>query len=266
MRKPEFIIGKIPGDTELKNRLAVYTFRMCLEAIKLLVERYLPDYELYIWGHSTGGQYCYLMEQYGLKNQLVGGLGFGTGMTAAMRKEWDLATAAESRGVQANKLRAITGLSRRSPEEYVKSGYVGVNQPWGTAERWFELENHRRPQIKPFLQDIEHRGLDELLEEVRRQSGLPDEELFIANNADLNRLRGKKMLYFVGERDRGHWMEGEKQGLEFRREVYAVQRFTKYAAKVRLVVIPGLTHYGYIESYNERLANMMVSGFKDYFP
>src|SRR3990170_1957405 len=35
-RRPEFIIGQIPSDAELKNRLAVYTFRMCAEAIKAL--------------------------------------------------------------------------------------------------------------------------------------------------------------------------------------------------------------------------------------
>ena len=68
-RQPEFIIGQIPGDEELKNRLAVYTFRMCLEAIKALIEQHLPDHKLYMWGHSTGGEYFYLMEQYGLKSK-----------------------------------------------------------------------------------------------------------------------------------------------------------------------------------------------------
>src|SRR3990172_3522308 len=52
-RRPEFVIGEVPGDEELRNRLAVYTFRMCLEAIKLLVESRLPDHQLYMWGHST---------------------------------------------------------------------------------------------------------------------------------------------------------------------------------------------------------------------
>jgi hypothetical protein len=85
-RRPEFIIGEIPGDQELKHRLAVYTFRMCVEAIKVLIEQSLPDHKLFCWGHSTGGEYFYLLEQYGLKNQLVGGLGFGTGMPAWIRK------------------------------------------------------------------------------------------------------------------------------------------------------------------------------------
>ncbi|MBI3058683.1 MAG: hypothetical protein HYY81_05155 [Deltaproteobacteria bacterium] len=200
------------------------------------------------------------MEQYGLKNPLIGGLGFGTGMPAWLRKEWDLAAADKSPEERAKNFRAITNLSRRSPEGYVKSGYVGPNQPWGSVERWFELENHRRPQFKPFLQDIEHSAHDVLLE-----SGLPDEELFITFKADLNRLRGKKMLYFVGELDKGHWIEGGKKGLEFRREVFAFQRFAKYTDKIRLVVVPRLTHYGHVESYNERLANLMVTGFKEYF-
>ena len=47
-RRPEFIIGQIPSDTELKNRLAVYTFRMCTEAIKALVEKNLTGIDLHV--------------------------------------------------------------------------------------------------------------------------------------------------------------------------------------------------------------------------
>lgn len=264
-RRPEFVIGETPGAEELTNRLARYTFRMCVEAIKLLIEESLPDHQLYIWGHSTGGEYFYLMEQYGLKNRLIGGLGFGTGMPAWLRKEWDLAAADKSPEQRAKKFRAITELSRRSPQGYVKSGYVGPNQPWGRVERWFELENHRRPQFKPYLQDIEHSAHDVLLDDIRKKSGLSDEELFVTFKADLSRLKGKKVLHFVGELDKGHWIDGAGKGLESRREVFALSRFANYADQVRLVVIPRLTHYGHVESYNERLANLMVTGFREYF-
>lgn len=264
-RRPEFIIGKVPDDTELRNRLAVYTFRMCTEAIKALVEQSLPHHELFMWGHSTGGEYFYLMEQYGLRNKLTGGLGFGTGMPAWIRKEWDLACAKKSPEERAAPFRNLTDLSRRSPQGYVKSGYVGPNQPWGSAEQWFELENHRRPQFKPFLQDIEHGAHDVLLPEIKKISGLADDELFITYHSDLNRLRGKRLLHIVGEYDKGHWIEGGEKGVEFRREVYAFKRFAPYAEGLRLIIVPNLTHYGHVESYNERLANLMVTGFRDYF-
>jgi hypothetical protein len=263
-RRPEFVIGEVPGDEELKNRLAVYTFRMCVEAIKTLVEKTL-DEAIFMWGHSTGGEYFYLMEQFGLKNKLLGGLGFGTGMPAWVRKEWDLACAKKSPEERAAPFRNLTDLSRRSPKGYVKSGYIGPNQPWGSAERWFELENHRRPQFKPFLQDIEHSAHDVLLPEIKKISGLADEELFITYQSDLHRLRGKKLLHIVGEYDKGHWIEGGARGLQFRREVYAFHRFKPYADALRLIVVPNLTHYGHVESYNERLANLMITGFKKYF-
>lgn len=265
-RRPEFIIGTVPDDEELRNRLAVYTFRMCLEAVKILVERYLPDSALFVWGHSTGGEYFYLMEQYGLENKLLGGLGFGTGMPAWIRKHWDLACAKKSPEERAAPFRNITDLTRRSPAGYAKSGYVGPNQPWGSVERWFELENHRRPQFKPYLQDIEHSAHDVLLPEIRKLTGLGDDELFITYRADLNRLRGKKILHLVGEYDKGHWIEGGEKGTNFRREVYAFRSFAPYAEALRLVVVPRLTHYGHIESFNERLANLMVTAFRDYFP
>ena len=264
-RRPEFIIGEVPGNDELKNRLAVYTFRMCVEAIKVLIEKSLPDCPVFCWGHSTGGEYFYLLEQYGIKNKLIGGLGFGTGMPAWVRKEWDLACAERSPEERAAGFRNITDLSRRSAKGYVNSGYVGPNQPWGSAERWFELENHRRPQFKPFLQDIEHSAHDVLLPEIKRISQLPGDELFITYKADLERLRGKKLLHIVGEYDRGHWIEGRKKGLDYRREVYAFKRFKPYAEEMRLIVVPKLTHYGHVESYNERLANLMVTAFKEYF-
>jgi len=263
-RKPEFIIGEIPGDTELRNRLAVYTFRMCTEAIKALVEKNLKE-SIFMWGHSTGGEYFYLMEQYGLKNKLIGGLGFGTGMPAWVRKEWDLVCAEKSPAERAAPFRNLTDLSRRSPKGYAKSGYVGPNQPWGDAEKWFELENHRRPQFKPFLQDIEHSAHDVLLSEIKKISGLDDEELFITYKSDLNRLRGKKLLHIVGEYDKGHWIEGGERGLAFRREVYAFNRFKPFADSLRLTVVSNLTHYGHVENYNERLGNLMVTGFKEYF-
>ena len=263
-RRPEFIIDKIPSDAELRNRLAVYTFRMCAEAIKALVEKNLKE-SIFMWGHSTGGEYFYLMEQYGLKNRLIGGLGFGTGMPAWVRKEWDLACAEKSPEERAAPFRNLTDLSRRSPKGYANSGYVGPNQPWGDVERWFELENHRRPQFKPFLQDIEHSAHDVLLPEIKKISGLPDDELFITYKSDLERLRGKRLLHIVGERDKGHWIEGGERGLQYRREVYAFNRFKPFAKDLRLIIVPNLTHYGHVESYNEGLANIMVAGFKEYF-
>ncbi len=265
-RRPEFVIGKVPGDQELKNRLAVYTFRMCVEALKALTEKSLPEHDIFCWGHSTGGEYFYLLEQYGLRNKLIGGLGFGTGMPAWVRKEWDLACSEKTPEERARPFRNITELSRRSPSGYVKSGYIGPLQPWGSAERWFELENHRRPQFKPYMQDIEHSSHDSLRAEIRRISDLPDDELFITFEADLSRLRGKKLLHIVGELDRGHWIEGGGKGLDFRREVYALRRFAAFAQALRLIVVPKLTHYGHVESYNERLANLMVTAFRDYFP
>jgi hypothetical protein len=264
-RRPEFIIGQVPSDEEMRNRLAVYTFRMCIEAIKALIEKSLPDCPVFCWGHSTGGEYFYLLEQYGLKNKLIGGLGFGTGMPAWVRKQWDLACAEKSPEERAAGFRNITDLSRRSANSYIKSGYVGPNQPWDSAARWFELENHRRPQFKPFLQDIEHSAHDVLVPEIKKVSQLPDEELFITYKAELERLRGKKLLHIVGENDKGHWIEGGDKGLEYRREVYAFKRFKPYAKELRLIVVPNLTHYGHVESYNERLANLMVTAFAEYF-
>lgn len=263
-RSPEFVIGRVPEDAELANRLAVYTFRMCTEALKVLVEKNLAE-DLYMWGHSTGGEFPFLMEQYGLRNRILGGIGYGSGVPAWIRRDWDDRISDEAPEQRAAPYRAIAGLSRRSPEGYTAHGYTGPNQPWGDAETWFARENHRRPQFKPFLQTIEHNGYDVLLPEIKRVSGLDDEELLITDRADLNRLGGKRLLHIVGERDHGHWYDGGEHGdLARGREVFGFNRFRPYAAGLRLVVVDNLTHYGHIEAFNERLANLMVTGFKEY--
>lgn len=264
-RQPEFIIGETLSLAEISHRLAVYTFRMCVEAVKVLIERALPGYGIYIWGHSTGGEFLFLMEQYGLRNNLLGAIGFGTGTPANIRKEWCLLYKSDTFGKAVERLSVISGLSRRTPKIYEGMGHVGPNQPWGSTEDWFRLVEKRRPMFKPFLQTIEHQAYDMLYEEVRRRSGLPEDELFITYKADLNRLQGKKLLFFVGELDRGHWIGGAEHGVEGRFEVFGLQRLARYANEVRLVVIPCLTHYGHIEGYNECLARLMVTGLKDYF-
>ena len=265
MRRPEFEIGQVPDDDELASRLAVYTFRMCVEALKALIAKALPGHPVFLWGHSTGGDFFHLMEQYGMTNRLVGGLGFGSGMPASMWKDIEIAASGQSQEQQARPFHRIRELTRRSPSVYAGNGSVGPNQPWGDAERWYALENDRRPQFKPPLQDIEHRGLDILLPEVRTASGLPDEELFITMRPDLDNLRGKKLLYFCGELDHGHWVQYASKGESCRREIYAIDRMLDYAEDARLVVIPGATHYGHIERWNERLASLMVAGLGAYF-
>jgi len=268
IRRPEFVIGEIPDDAELQNRLAIFTYRMCLEALKLLIERHLPGYDLFLWGPSTGAEYFYLLEQYGLKNRLVGGLGFGTGPPAALIRDARLAIGAPEsvRRRQELELRSVHDLIRRSPDDAMAIRVASLNALWGSPERWFAMENHRRPQFKPMLQEIEHQGLESLSAEVRATSGLPDEELFITLRADPERQRDKRLLYFVGEFDRGNWVDGGSRGMEFRRIVFGLRQIAAFADRVRLVVIPGLTHYGHTELHNERLANMMVAAILQYFP
>jgi hypothetical protein len=263
-RQPEFVLGAQPGPDELRNRLLVYTFRMCVEAVKALIEQALPDYAVSIWGHSTGGEFLYLLEQYGLRNRILGGLGFGSGMPAALKGEWDQAVAAGGAVEPRTGHRPLEYLARRSPDGYERSGYTGPNQPWGSAEAWFRAEQHRRPMFKPLWQTVEHFPDESYWDEARQRCGLPDDELFITLRPELERLRDKRLLFFVGGLDRGHWLEGAERGLEGRREVYGLQRLAHYADQVRLVVIPRLTHYGHIEAYNERLGNLFVAGLAEY--
>lgn len=262
VRKPEFIIGTLPSDTEMANRLAVYTFRMCLEAIKVLIEEHIPGDSVYVWGHSTGGEFFYLLEQFGLKNPIIGGIGYGSGMPAEMMKAFDHKMGDKTPEQRASQFRPFNAVTRRSPAGYAKTGYVGPNQPWGSVENWFAAVNPRRCQLKPNFQDIEHHGQDMFVDEVRQATGLPAEELFVCNRAELDRLKNKKLLYFVGGLDKEHWNPAQR---EAGREHYAIKRLAHHAQKARLVVIPGLTHYGHIEAHNDRLANMMVTAFRDYF-
>ena len=69
-RRPEFVVGEIPSDKELKNRLAVYTFRMCAEAIKALVEKNLKE-AIFMPGSNW---HTYLYDPDGQSNELYYGI------------------------------------------------------------------------------------------------------------------------------------------------------------------------------------------------
>ena len=240
------------GDAELKNRLAVYTFRMCTEAIKVLIEKSLPDLKLFCWDHSTGGEYFYLLEQYGLKNKLIGGLGFGTGMPAWIRKEMGsdlrrkISQSGPSRSADAHRPESQVA-QRATP----KSGYVGPNQPWGSVERWFrigEITDARNSNPTCGISSIS--AHDVLLPEIRKISGLPEDELFITYKADLNRLRGKKCSVSSASWTKGHSgsRDGGEKGtrISVARSTRALKRFAPHVEALRLILVPNLTHYGHV--------------------
>jgi hypothetical protein len=273
-RAPGYVLDREIGAEEAKVRNAIFTFKLAVEGVRRLLEEKTTG-PLSIVGHSTGGEFQFLLKESSLKPRLRDrSLGWGTGGPAFITKEIDEAAGDRAaRVVQYGKYPRVDTLRARNAEGYVSSNYVGPlnpiakSSPLDVAQGWFAAENRRRPQFKQVLQDMEHQGFVEHRERLQREIrealrgnvyGVdPDaviRDLFVTMTPPLNGYR--RMAWVVGRLDDGHWDAVPESAREFQ----IAQRFRKANPNVpiRLLAIDSpITHYGHIER-PKQLAAVLV--------
>lgn len=100
-----------------------------------------------------------------------------------------------------------------------------------------------------------------MLEKYVEMTGLPREEYFdYLDEPDHDVLKSLGILMIVGERDKHHWIEGDK--LEDKRDVYMANRYSQFTDRAHLVVVPKMGHAGYAELYNEKIPYVWMWGHK----
>ena len=264
-RIPEYLVGQTLTVEEANIRNAVYTFSLVAEGVRLLLEN-IPSDPLLIVGHSTGGELQFMLKNSSLKPRLRDlSLGWGSGPPAFIKKKYDERIGTRAGRVERYGRRAAAWQARgRSPEGYVSAKYVGplnpiqAASPLEVAQRWFELEDTRRPHFKQTLQDIEHQGMLENAEKMETEIrqvltdnpyGIePDTvigDLFAPSRVPLEGYR--RMVWVVAQLDANHWNREEP---EESLEVFTAERFRKAnpdtPIRVLLLEAP-ITHYGHIE-------------------
>jgi pimeloyl-ACP methyl ester carboxylesterase len=277
-RVPGYVLGRTMAPEEAKVRNAVFTFKLATEGVRRLLEQTTKG-PLLIIGHSTGGEFQYLLQESSLKSRLAGrSLGWGTGAPASITKAIDEQLGERADSVeQYRKYPRVDRLRARNAAGYISSQYVGPlnplkgSTPLAVAQAWFAAEQRRRPQFKQVLQDMEHQGMIEhrprLEQEIREalrgnQYGVNADavvgDLFSTMASPLKGYR--RMAWVVGSLDNGHWDPKPEQA----REWNIARRFRKenpgVPVRVMLVDAP-MTHYGHIER-PKQLAAVLVDAVK----
>jgi hypothetical protein len=263
-RIPGYVLDRHITAEEARARTAVFTFKMAAEGVRQLLEKTTTG-PLFIVGHSTGGEFQFLLKDSSLKPRLRDrSLGWGTGGPAFITKEIDERSGErEERVVSYGKYPRVDTLRARDARGYVSSQYVGPlnpvkgNTPLAIAEGWFAAENRRRPQFKQVLQDMEHQGFTEHRARLEREIrdalggntlGVDAEEvirdLFVTMTPPLAGYT--KMAWVVGRLDNGHWDEKQEAAREY--QIAMRFRTANPSAPVRVLLIDApITHYAHIE-------------------
>ena len=277
-RTPGYVLGQKLSSEEARVRNAVFTFQVSTEGIRRLLEQTTTG-PLLILGHSTGGEFQYVLKESSLRERLNGrSLGWGTGGPALITKEIDEKFGERGdRVLQYGRYPRVDRLRARDPAGYVSSNYVGPlnplpgKSPLEVAQAWFAAEGRRRPQFKQVLQDMEHQGLVEhrtrLEKEIREtlsgsKFGINADDvirdLFSTMSPPLKEYR--RMAWVVGRLDDGHWDAQPEKA----REWNIAQRFRKEnpGAPIRVLLVDApITHYGHIER-PKQLAAVLIGAIK----
>ena len=273
-RVPAYVLGRTISADEAKVRNAVFTFSLVADGVRRLLEQTTTG-PLLLLGHSTGGEFQFLLKESSLKARLGDrSLGWGTGAPASITKDIDEALGERAAAVvQYSKYPRVDRLRARDPAGYVSSRYVGPlnplkgNSPLAVAQAWFAAESRRRPQFKQVLQDMEHQGMTEHRERLEREiretlhgnrygvdAAPVIRDLFSTMPPPLTGYR--RMAWIVGRLDNGHWDETPSHA----REWNTAERFRKEnpGMPIRVVLVDApVTHYGHIERPRS-LAAMLV--------
>ncbi len=274
-RIPGYLLHQEISAGEAKIRNAVFTFRVVMEGVEQIIEKATKG-PVVVVGHSTGGEIPFLLMNTRLKSRMNGlFLGWGSGGPARLDKIIQ-GEEAHRKAVfeRFDKYAPVQDLRVRSAEEYAfRTVYIGPLNPCKGASKldvarcWFHQEERRRPQFKQKLQDLEHNGADELLEQTEKEIreallgnklGVKPEEviadLFSTNHSPLTGYR--KMLWLVGKLD-GHarMIDGipseARMANEFRKQNPNVP------IRVAIFDVP-ITHYAHIERPRELAAGMLA--------
>ena len=263
-RLPGYVLGRTISPAEAKVRNAVFTFALAADGVRRLLEKTTTG-PLLIVGHSTGGEFQFMLKESSLKSRLGDrSLGWGTGGPAVLTKDIDERMGERAaRVVQYGKYPRVDTLRARDAVGYVSSAYIGPlnpvkgSSPLDVARGWFAAESRRRPQFKQVLQDMEHQGFIEHRARLEREirdtlrgnpygadADVVIPELFSTMSPSLSGYQ--KMVWVVGRLDNGHWDPIPDDARESQIAVRFRQENPGVPIRVLAVDAP-ITHYGHLE-------------------
>jgi pimeloyl-ACP methyl ester carboxylesterase len=257
-RKPFYLLDQAISEEELEDRLLKATYQVYMQGITLLVDEHLAGQKLFVMGHSTGGPMAVSLAEQVTNAEVAGIVGWASGGPDGWLLRWRQETKP-----QGGPLARKTGLSEityRTVDEYRHSSeYEDIPEltPWGGLEERFELTEDTTPTFNPALQNTQHLGDPEVLDEYRKLTGLPPGEYFRHfDEPDPDLLEGIKVLLIDGENDKLHWKIGKR--VEDKQEYFITKLYAEKTRGAHLVLLPKFTHMGHWALHNERIVYLWL--------
>ena len=261
-RQPQYVLDHDLSASEARVRHSIFTNAMIAEGVTRVIKAATSG-PLLISGHSTGGEFQFILKDR-LKDQLRGrSIGWGTGGPASTRRKWEVEAADERNSGRGRVHPAVSEMTYSAGGNGEPSGNLGPLNPVSgesrreIAKNWRDLESRRRPHFKQAIQNVEHfasagerESAEKTIRSVVAESGLPVDaevvikDLFLTMRSPLEGY--ERMIWTTSLLDDGHWDADPKKA----RELFIGNLFREKNPKapIRVVVydVP-MSHYGHIE-------------------
>lgn len=262
-RLPYYLLDRKLSLEETKDRMLKCTFNVNVQGIATLADRHLAGRRLMVFGHSTGGPMLARLYRFSEKTTVAGIAGFGSGGPHGWVKEWRDSTPSLK-----HRDWPVDNVSRRSPNSFREAGYEDDEDlcPWKTPEAYMSWADEHRSQIKTSVCDNQHVTMGEprKLEEFVRITGLPRGEYFDhLEEPDPAWLKSLSVLLIVGEKDKGHWLDGGSPDKS--QEMFLGRKYAERGSRTHVLLIPRYGHIGYAELHNEKLVYLWLWAYKHGF-
>lgn len=284
-RKPRYLLDKELSDKEIQARNAIFTFELISEGIVQLIDS-ATNGPLVVTGHSTGGEFQFLLKDR-LRDRMQGlSFGWGSGGPARLRREWTESVASERSQTEQIRYRPIYelrtgGLSKPGDRSGGGTdGYIGPFNPFleyqstniydwyfrvisdpdlirNTANALSKSQFGRKASFKQEIQYVEHRGnidhrqqMEADIRQITADFLLPinvDEVISDLFSTVRTDMSGyRKMVWTTSTLDSDHWDPDPSKA----RELFVANQYREEnpQAKIRMLVYDTLmTHIGYTE-------------------
>jgi hypothetical protein len=261
-RQPQYVLDRDLSAKEARVRHSIFTNAMIAEGIARVIHAATSG-PLLIAGHSTGGEFQFILKDR-LKDRLRSrSIGWGTGGPASLRRKWEVEAAAERNSGKGRVHPPVSEMTYSAGGNGEPGPNLGPLNPVPgdsrrvIADKWRDLEKRRRPHFKQAIQNVEHfaslserESAEKTIRRVVAESGLPVDaeqvikDLYLTVRSPLEGY--ERMIWTTALLDDGHWDSDPTKAREL--FIGNVFREKNPKAPIRVVVydVP-MSHYGHIE-------------------
>ena len=260
-RQPFYLLDRKLSRKEIFDRNRKATLNVYVEGAARLTDSVMAGRKIYAYGHSAGGNMAINLHRFLKKTEIIGMVGWGSGIHYAWLKEWSKWV-----GVYAPSTRPIDSIARRSPTFFTKSGYEDppALTPWGGAQEFIAWGNDNRSHMRMGLLDNQRSCDVEVMKTYAKLTGLPElEYLDHLHDPWPQWLARTPVIVMTGENDLNHW--GYTDKVREKLAVFTGEKFAQRTPRTRVILVPKYGHYGFLALHNEKVVYTWLWAIREGF-